>query len=964
MNHTKTVLSKLAKFTPQDLALIQSRRGKHNRLGFAYQLAFVKLYNRFPAQSPFEIVTELLTYVTLQLKFASDAIKQYSHRETTIWEHQDQIRRFLKLSKFSEIEAVTIERYIFDQSCRLEQTHALLACLRDFLRQQKIVEPSESTLNRLIQQERQKARDSIFEKIDSLLSNEQKQKIDELLQTDGKVYSTLHHLKQTPQRASANAIIKIAEKLDLIEKVGISSIDLSWLNNNLQRSMNRHVRKATATRIRKIKKKRRYALMVCFLKQHYQDMTDSLMKTYDKVINQMYIKTESDLDKHHRKQRKLVKKSLATFELLANTLLDESIDDAFLRTTIFNQIAKDDLTTKRNQVRDYLTGKHKDVFTLLVSNRFGYLRKFAPTLLTHLSIEKEDAKNDTLIEAVNILKQLNELGKRKLDQTTPTDFMPPAIENVVIQADGQLHKAAWECALLTTLRDHIKSGNIAIKNSKRYGHIDDFFMPKKQWDNRREPFFKRAGLPQESKDVEAFLTQKLNTAFDRFLATLSSNKYAQLDDKGWKVSKDETVGLSAEQEKELTKIKRYLSKHMRLIKLPQLLIEVDNELHFSQFFMSSSQQKKPCAEDIRAIMATVMAQGCNIGTYTMSHLIKEVSYPQMKNISDWFLTEESQRSALAILVNAISNLDITKYWGDGKTSSSDGQRFSWRKKVLEQSYSPKFNDFALEFYTFIADNYAPFFAIPKECADRDAPYVLDGLLYNESDLLLEEHYTDTGGYTEINFAAFTMLGKTFSPRIKGIQKQRIYKIDKGKDYGDLAVLLKNSKSNIRMEWITEQWDRMGHFYASLESGYVTASTVLKRLNGYTGKNHFYRANRELGRIFKTIRILNYMSDKVTRSNATKGLLKSEQLHQLTRDLKYAKRGRLTARDWLEQKVSCSCLTIILASIIYWQAKEIHRVLLECPPDLELDLSMLEHISPITWDNVILYGEIRYQKRMD
>lgn len=154
---------------------------------------------------------------------------------------------------------------------------------------------------------------------------------------------------------------------------------------------------------------------------------------------------------------------------------------------------------------------------------------------------------------------------------------------------------------------------------------------------------------------------------------------------------------------------------------------------------------------------------------------------------------------------------------------------------------------------------------------------------------------------------------------------------------------------------------MGHFYASLESGYVTASTALKRLNGYTGKNHFYRANRELGRIFKTIRILNYMSDKVTRSNSTKGLLKSEQLHQLIRDLKYAKRGRLTARDWLEQKVSCSCLTIILAAIIYWQAKEIHRVLMECPPDLELNLSLLQHISPITWDNVILYGEYVIKK---
>jgi len=71
---------------------------------------------------------------------------------------------------------------------------------------------------------------------------------------------------------------------------------------------------------------------------------------------------------------------------------------------------------------------------------------------------------------------------------------------------------------------------------------------------------------------------------------------------------------------------------------------------------------------------------------------------------------------------------------------------------------------------------------------------------------------------------------------------------------------------------------------------------------------------------------------------------------------YAKGGKISTRDWLEQKNSCSCLTLILACIIYWQAKEIHRVLLECPPEEVLDFSMLKHISPITWDNVILYGE--------
>ena len=52
------------------------------------------------------------------------------------------------------------------------------------------------------------------------------------------------------------------------------------------------------------------------------------------------------------------------------------------------------------------------------------------------------------------------------------------------------------------------------------------------------------------------------------------------------------------------------------------------------------------------------------------------------------------------------------------------------------------------------------------------------------------------------------------------------------------------------------------------------------------------------------------------------------------------------------------MTLILACIIYWQAKEINRVIIECDPEgNNIDLSFMEHISPITWDNVILYGNI-------
>jgi TnpA family transposase len=195
-------------------------------------------------------------------------------------------------------------------------------------------------------------------------------------------------------------------------------------------------------------------------------------------------------------------------------------------------------------------------------------------------------------------------------------------------------------------------------------------------------------------------------------------------------------------------------------------------------------------------------------------------------------------------------------------------------------------------------------------------------LYNESDLELDEHYTDTHGYTEINFAAFAMLGRRFCPRIRGAHHQRIYRIDPSRDYGALKSLVGRADRTLDTSPIAEQWDRMGQFYASLQSGHVTASVALRRLVAYSGKNRFYRANRDLGRILKTEFLLQYMSEPRLRSRIRRGLLKIEQLHALARDVFYGKRGRINARELQDHMNSCSCLTLIVACIVYWQAKEI------------------------------------------
>jgi len=100
-----------------------------------------------------------------------------------------------------------------------------------------------------------------------------------------------------------------------------------------------------------------------------------------------------------------------------------------------------------------------------------------------------------------------------------------------------------------------------------------------------------------------------------------------------------------------------------------------------------------------------------------------------------------------------------------------------------------------------------------------------------------------------------------------------------------------------------------------------------------------------------------MSDPLARRQIRRGLLKNEEIFALARQGSYGKQGKISAHDIQAQLNTSNCLTIIMACIIYWQAKEISRVIHKCDPQAaNIDLALLEYIIPIGWENIILYGE--------
>ncbi len=959
LHFSQDQLVQVAKLSDADMVVIDECRKPQHKLGLGYQLGFVRLFNQFPTQMPFEPIEDLVAYISLQLDIAPGLIEQYKKRRETIAEHRKRIKKYLHLKPFHPEGVDLLNDFFYKEALQIEPTDSLLVKATHFLRDNHILNPAEDTLRRTIYEQRKKARRYIFETINSQLSPALKERLDSLLQTGEQAISQFHQIKNVPQKPSEAGMKLLSEKLSMIEQSGALTINLDWLNNNYKRYLSSYAINSEAHKLRELTPLHRYASLICFLQDAYQDVIDHIFNMYAKALTGVYSQAETTVNDYNKTRRSVIRSCLTHHKKLCSELLAVA-DGSSNLATVLTKFPSTNLQAQIEEVEVFLSGKYSNSLNI-VADRFSYLRKLAKPLLEKLKFDVADTGNESLLTAMQLVLELINGTIRSIPDDTNLDFLPKNIQKAVVE-NGKINRRKYEAVTFTAIRDHIKSGNLAIIGSKRFGKLDNFFIGTEQWEPIKETFYQKSKFPRNSSDVAAYLTNRLQKAFDYFFEHEKNNSFAKVGKEGWMLSTDAAETLSSEQKRKLEALTQWPSFHMRTIKLPDLLIEVDNDLHFTDPFFPATRKSERIAEDICTILTAIMAYGCNIGPHTMAQMIAGVSYRQIKYIFDWQITDEAQRCALANVVNGISGIEVTKIWGEGKTSGSDGQRFGYHKKTLYRTFSHKFNDFAIEFYTFVADNYAPFYNLAKEATDRDSSKVLDGHLYNVSDLDIEEHYTDTHGYTEINFAAFAWLGISFSPRIKNIKTQWLYKIDEDRNYGSLDSLVAGNNHTIKMNYIVDNWDRMAQFYASLEAGHVTASTALKRIVGFTSKNHFYQANLQLGRILKTEHILYWMADPRKRRRTRKGLLKVEQIHQLARDITYGNRGRLKGKTLEEITSSGNCTTLIMAAIIYWQAKEISRIVKEYnPEEAGIDVSLLAHISPIEWSNVILYGEYKLNR---
>ena len=97
-------------------------------------------------------------------------------------------------------------------------------------------------------------------------------------------------------------------------------------------------------------------------------------------------------------------------------------------------------------------------------------------------------------------------------------------------------------------------------------------------------------------------------------------------------------------------------------------------------------------------------------------------------IADAYILPETSKVALARIINAHHALRIATIWGDGTTSSSDGQFFRSAKRGdaagdINARYG---HDPGVSFYTYLSDQHGPYSIKVMSATNHEAPYVLDG----------------------------------------------------------------------------------------------------------------------------------------------------------------------------------------------------------------------------------------------
>lgn len=817
------------------ILLLRNLRSATNKVCTVLQWGYFRASGRFFSIDDFHLAD--LRYVTQILNVSHQEInlKGYREKRKITVEHQ---RMILKAMNFRPLDVKTkswLQTQLESLASKHMQPREMIYYLASQCYQQQIEIPTyhyfaehitqiyNSVENRLITIVKNNITDKQKNALVSLLPNDSSKTI---LLSDWKSYN--QSLKVKDIQSDIEIFIQIKETFHTISPL-LKALSLSPSSSEYYATW---VKKAKTSQLIQIPEKAKLFLHLAAFIQHQfysrQDaFIDIFLHSVQNALNKAKNKRISNEQSQRAERTKLIQKLVDEQDLLEALILDitnvvaeDTLTDSkkIARIKLLIQQHQDVQTTIRQQ-GDYHSQKEKirklltdDTYYNFLEEASVSLQRYVNNIVKVVEFNQETSEQKT-IEAIRYFKN----NDGNVDQYAPIEFLESKQLAVVYEANKKLRVSLYKILLFAHMLSCIKSGGLNLAYSYNYKAIQDYLISKEQWQSNKQKLLESAGL-NEFADINQIIS-KLKIFLDESYRRVNqeiirdNNPYIRFEPDG------KFILTTPKVEKKNTDTISDILSNSGFIPIVQVLSDINRVSQFTGSFKHYSiknQKLKPTAE---MIIAGLMAKGHNIGIHKISHISVGINSNTLRQTVNWFLTLPNIQSAnhrIIALINKIALSNVFRYKPGTTHTSSDGQKYYVAVDSLLANYSFKYfgKDKGVSVYTFVDDKQSLFYSTVISASEREAAYVIDGLLHNtvvKSDI----HSTDMHGFTESIFAATHFIGTSFAPRFKKLNRQQIYGFSARQTYANKNYKILPSRT-INSNLILESWDDVLRFMVTVK----------------------------------------------------------------------------------------------------------------------------------------------------
>lgn len=941
-----------------EMKIIANLRGDANRIGYALQLSALRYLGFIPSDLG-AAPKEGIHYLADQIGGDPAAIKIYGTRRKTVREHRVKVMKHLGFRRAADQDIEHVRNWLTERSLEHDRPVALIDLACEKIRHERLMRPGLTVIERMVAAARSEAHEVSAKRLAPLLTTERKTLLDGLLQpSDSGEPTPLGWLRRPATSNTPPALLEVTEKIQTLQDWSVPDWDLSAINPNRQKMLARLARKYSNHDLQRMGPERRYPILLAFLKQTFTDMLDEAADIFGECLAGAHKRAKRSLREHNQAIAQATHQKVRLFHQVGRLVLDNSIKESKLREEIFRRISPLELSAAVDEAETIMRPKGMRYFDFL-DRRFSYVRQFAPTFLEVVPL-KAGPGGRAVMEAVDVLREMNGARKRTLPVDAPTSFIPRKWQSFVSPSGKEsINRHGWELCLLSELRGRLRSGDIYIEHSRRHADPQSYLIPEEKWPTLKGEVCGQLGLTPSGTQRLSKRANELKTLLRRVDQLLSPSGggtgKVRLDNGELIVPGFDAAGEPSAAET----LRKDIETRLPHLDITSLLIEIDAHVDFSRHFTHPSGNQPKTKDHLSYLYGSLLAQACNMSLADMAQS-SGLSYERLKWTTRWYVRGEALSAAVGDLVDFQHRQPLATHWGDGMLSSSDGQRFPVRGKVRNARALPRYFGYGqgITFYSWTSDQYSQYGTKVISTTVRDATYILDEILDNETELTILEHTSDTDGYTDLVFGLFDLLGMLFCPRIRDLGSTRLYQLrDDNEHYPNLDPHL---TGRVDLESIRGSWDQLLRAAGSLKLGYVTASLFISKLQAYPRQNKLTRLLKEHGRLAKTLHVLRCLKSEAYRRRIGRQLNKGERLHSLRGWLMFGGDGHIRRKQEEAQTCQAGCLNLMTNAIVVWNTLYMQAAARQITGEgKQIDKEHLQYLSPARFKHINRYGRYHF-----